>query len=135
MAISNIGPQPTATPAASPAAAPAAQSVNNVSARRSNSQDVATVVNLSTQGQRLSQSAQSSTPAQINQSQLNPSTAGQNRVNLNQANQNLPAQNTNTPANTASGPNTVPPSGTASAAPGISLIQGERKGGQINTYA
>lgn len=110
ISISSINPPPSSsvTSVVSNASAPF---VNG--AQPSTERPVSAVVNLSTQGQQLNQTNQ----AQTSQTQA--------------ANQ---SQAANT-ANTASNENVEPKTKETAAAPGIRFIEGESKGGRVNTFA
>jgi hypothetical protein len=114
MAISNINTSTSVNAPVSNASAPFAHD-----AKRGANQDVATVVNLSTQGQQLSQQA-----------------ARTNQLKQSQASQNQPNQSGATNTVTAPQPVNVGPQSTATVAPpGIQFVPGESKGGRVNTYA
>ncbi len=106
MAISNVSNNPFVSSTVNPAANnPDPFGVNN--SQNNTNQKPSATVTLSAQGKQLSQS---------------------------QATNNNPPQSSNT-VNTPAAPNVVPQSSSTNAAPGIQLVSGERKGGQVNTYA
>ena len=82
-------------------------------AQSSISRQTSAVVTLSAQGQQLSQSQASNQTGQAQASQSQASNA----------------------ANTAANENVEPKSKETSEAPGIQLVEGESKGGRINTFA
>jgi hypothetical protein len=119
MAISNVNAQPSVNTPIGNASAPFAHDAKPVA-----NPDVATVVNLSAQGQQLSQQA-----GRTNSGSQGP--ANSNPVNQNQANQNGAANNANAPQAVNVGPQST----ATVAPPGIQLVSGDSKGGRVNTYA
>lgn len=111
MAISSVSinppPSSSVTSVVSNAAAPFVNSANKSSADR----QVSTIVNLSAQGQKLSQASNQTNQPQISQSQTS------NRPDT------VTSENVETkPKETAE-------------APGIQFMEGESKGGRVNTIA
>jgi hypothetical protein len=105
MAISNVSINPPASSAVN-------SIVNNIDApsvggvQHSANKSASATVTLSTQGQKLNQSQTPSSQTQASST-----------------------------ANTAATSNGVPQSKETAAAPGIQFMQGERKGGRVNTFA
>jgi hypothetical protein len=115
MAISNVSINPPAsssfTPAISNAAAPF---VNG--AKSTLDKQASAIVTLSAQGQKLNQAA------------------SQPQANQTQATQTSATQNTNRP-DTATTENVESRSRETAEAPGIQFMEGESKGGRVNTFA
>lgn len=110
ISITSINP-PASSSVSSVVSNAAAPFVND--AKSSVDRSASAIVTLSTQGQQLNQS-QSST--QTSQTQANPSQVSN-------------------PANTAAAENVEPKTKETAEAPGIQFMEGESKGGRINTFA